>query len=1494
MRKPLLLLCLLTAWNAASAQLRSFRLDRVVNTPLDFPQDIEMSPAGVLHVLDRTGLVQLDARGGFLREIRLPSAQSSTSDYSAVVPSGSHVYVLNRRLGFVRQYSLSGDSLRQWGSTGAAAGQFAQPEGATADAAGSLYVADTGNNRVQKLDASGQPQWAYSTGTTTASQPTDVKVGADGNVYVLCKGYQAVKLSPGGQLLATFSLRYTGSITYDETNTLALDAAGNLYVTSTRMSAVQKYSAQGAHLGAFGAGTGSYIGQRPAQTFDAAGNLYVTDGTNQNPSYSTIRVLSPAGTLVRKWGNDRLFGQRMRMDEAGNVYYIDYDYAQPRITKLNAAGQPVATIGGGLGTGDGQFGYLTSFAVDVRGNIITMENNGYTFPMRVQKFDAQGRFLSKFTVPAQVFNSYQPSDVAVDAAGNVYVLDFYGFVRKYSEQGQLLLTFGARGYGVGQLGEPRAIVLDYRGNIFVSDMGGSRVQQFSPGGQLLRAVTSTFPPSGSGGTSGPNDSGLAIDGFGNIYASITGSDFVTMFEAGTNRQVKLPVRANLLCSNQVGTRLVCAKAGNDVLRYYVPTTQLPSNLISGKVFQDANNDCQQQPAEPGLANMVLVAEPGPYYALTDNDGFYSLPVDTGRYTVRQLLATPEPGRDVSQLCATSTGPIGLSSYGNAVSGPDFGNAVSTAPILRVSVTANRRRRCFRNVTTVSYANTGYAPAPGAVVTVALPPQLVFLSASVPHTVDGQGRYVFQVGNLQPLQSGTIVIQDSVRCGDPTMRGLTVCTRAWISPIASRPAPAGWNRASLAVSGAATAGNQVRFVVRNAGSAATTDSLGLRIYQDAQLALTRRLALAAGDSIVLRWPATGPVVRVETDQPAQHPGGRLSSATVEVPGLRVPGQASPAVAAMPPATHEPEAAEDCQPILDSYDPNDKQVLPTGVTAQHYTPTNTPLHYKVRFQNTGNDVAYRVAVVDTLAAGLDLSTLQLEGASHPYRLTVAGRQRPVLTFTFDNILLPDSASDPVRSNGFVQFSLRPLASLPARVRIDNYADIFFDYNEPVRTNTTTNRIYDLPLVVEPGVALSYPAVLASPTVTGFAPAQGRFGTLVTLTGRRFAPAAAGNQVKFNGVPATVLSATATSLTVRVPAGATSGLLSLATTDGATRSTTAFTVYQPPTLTAVAPAEGRPGTLVTLSGAHYAGVAAQDTVLFDGVPARVLQSSATGLQVEVPATAQSGKIRVQTLGGQVESAQPFVVWHPPVVSGLAPGRARLGATVTLTGTNFAAAAARDVVTFSGGSTAPVLQASTTSLLVRVPAGAQSGPVQVLTPGGQASSPTGFVLIPAPVVSAFAPQQGSVGTVVKITGLHFNAENRPDTVYFNGVAAQVLRTSATELEAVVPRGAGSGAILAAGAGGQGRSLTSFTVSALPPAEAVRVYPNPSRGDVGVNWQLADFVVQQVRVYDAVGRLISSQPVPATGADEVVVPLAGRRQGLYLVVLQTSQGPLVKRVTLL
>jgi uncharacterized repeat protein (TIGR01451 family) len=141
------------------------------------------------------------------------------------------------------------------------------------------------------------------------------------------------------------------------------------------------------------------------------------------------------------------------------------------------------------------------------------------------------------------------------------------------------------------------------------------------------------------------------------------------------------------------------------------------------------------------------------------------------------------------------------------------------------------------------------------------------------------------------------------------------------------------------------------------------------------------------------------------------------------------------------------------LICAIDPNDKQVIPVGEGPEHLTPVGAELFYRIRFQNTGNASALRVTLVDTLDADLDLSSLRVLNSSHAF---YANLQNGVLTFTFDDINLPDSASDPIGSQGYVHFAIHPHQGLAEGTVVNNRADIYFDTNPPVLTNVTVNTL------------------------------------------------------------------------------------------------------------------------------------------------------------------------------------------------------------------------------------------------------------------------------------------------------------------------------------------------------------------------------------------------------------------------------------------------------
>src|SRR5207237_4989287 len=171
----------------------------------------------------------------------------------------------------------------------------------------------------------------------------------------------------------------------------------------------------------------------------------------------------------------------------------------------------------------------------------------------------------------------------------------------------------------------------------------------------------------------------------------------------------------------------------------------------------------------------------------------------------------------------------------------------------------------------------------------------------------------------------------------------------------------------------------------------------------------------------------------------------------------------------------------------------------------------------------------------------------------------------------------------------------------------------------------------------------------------------GASVTINGTNFTGASA---VLFNGTSASFTVGSATAITATVPAGATSGPISVTTSDGTASSAASFTVINPPTISSFTPSSGPVGTSVTISGTNYNGATA---VLFNSVSASFTVNSATAITTTVPAGATSGPISVTTPGGTATSAASFTVINPTTLTSITAGRGPVATPANSSATNF-----------------------------------------------------------------------------------------------------------------------------------------------------------------------------------------------------------------------------------
>ena len=166
------------------------------------------------------------------------------------------------------------------------------------------------------------------------------------------------------------------------------------------------------------------------------------------------------------------------------------------------------------------------------------------------------------------------------------------------------------------------------------------------------------------------------------------------------------------------------------------------------------------------------------------------------------------------------------------------------------------------------------------------------------------------------------------------------------------------------------------------------------------------------------------------------------------------------------------------IMGSFDPNDKQVSNEFISPE-FISESKKLDYTIRFMNTGTAAAQFVRIEDILPIDqLDMSTMEFVAASHPgYDLEF---NTDTLSVLFDGIMLPDSGTDFLGSQGFISFRIAPYSNMQVNESILNEASIFFDFNEPIITNTVSTTLL-LPTAVEEIIKARF-TIYPNPNKTG----------------------------------------------------------------------------------------------------------------------------------------------------------------------------------------------------------------------------------------------------------------------------------------------------------------------------------------------------------------------------------------------------------------------------
>lgn len=488
--------------------------------------------------------------------------------------------------------------------------------------------------------------------------------------------------------------------------------------------------------------------------------------------------------------------------------------------------------------------------------------------------------------------------------------------------------------------------------------------------------------------------------------------------------------------------------------------------VIGDFYHDFNQDCLQTGTETGLPNWNLIIQPGNLIVETNGSGTWSLDsLPIGNYTI-----TVDTNGNWQPTC-TMIQNFSVTSQDSLTIVDKYG-VISTSPCAApdVSIHAPFLRPGFSNQNVyVQVCNDAMATAilDSSYIIVELDSLLTIQSASLPFSNLGNNRYLFDIDSISLYPS--ICFDFAVQCSlsVDAILGQTLCMEAKLYlqdsclldntpnpyPVGISPCNTIYDSSNLVINSSCV-NDTVIFMIRNTGGNMSCWTQ-VRLYVDGQFSLMDSVQLANGDTIIFAYSGEGYTWRMEVDQHPLHLGASQPSSTIELCG-DILNWTSNLVNVMPHDDSNPAIDIYCGLVRGSYDPNDKTGYPLGVGSTHDILPNQDLEYVIRFQNTGTDTAFTVTIRDTLSTDFDIFSIQSGVSSHGYSFKMYGPR--VLEWTFNNIMLPDSNVNEPNSHGFVKFKVKQAPGLPNGAVLQNSAAIYFDYNEPIITNTSWHTIHE----------------------------------------------------------------------------------------------------------------------------------------------------------------------------------------------------------------------------------------------------------------------------------------------------------------------------------------------------------------------------------------------------------------------------------------------------
>ena len=259
---------------------------------------------------------------------------------------------------------------------------------------------------------------------------------------------------------------------------------------------------------------------------DAAGHVYVSD-----PGQHRVFAFAPDGTPLASWDCPVLSlldfdPEGLAVGPAGPVYVTTPFPSGPAVFLLGAFTTGGDWLGalGSIGSGPGQLGRPTDVARDAAGNLYLADDGN----LRVEVLSSAGDFVAQWGSYGSAAGQFEaPLAIAVGPDGLVYVTDdVTQRVEAFTASGAFVRQWGSYGSGPGQLAGPRGIALDAAGDVYVADTGNDRIEVFDALGRFL----AQWGAYGSGPGQFDRPSGVGIGPDGRIYVADSWNSRIEVFE----------------------------------------------------------------------------------------------------------------------------------------------------------------------------------------------------------------------------------------------------------------------------------------------------------------------------------------------------------------------------------------------------------------------------------------------------------------------------------------------------------------------------------------------------------------------------------------------------------------------------------------------------------------------------------------------------------------------------------------------------------------------------------------------------------------------------------------------------------------------------------------------------------------------------------------------------------------------------------------------------